>query len=210
MFLFKEPITDNSKLAHFKNPFFSSLDLIRMFQLMNTLGQKGLKSVMGGGFIRDSFLSKPIKDIDLFIQQKEDESIEETLITLRSLGLDLKVDVPDFVVNYIDSIKDILCVLSTTLPNTSAPTQLIILKNSLDTPEQVIERLDFGVCQIGMDYMGNVWFTEAFLQDTLYNQMTLIRANSEADYKRSVSRYQRLSSEKFIGWPLKEGFKKTW
>jgi len=76
---------------------------------------------------------------------------------------------------------------------------LIQLDRSFN-PASIVERVDFGLCQIGFDLMGVVT-TPAYEFDKANQVFTLTRAESVEGVMRSIKRYERLS-QKYQGWPL--------
>ncbi|MBR1173917.1 hypothetical protein JQ617_08125 [Bradyrhizobium sp. KB893862 SZCCT0404] len=62
----------------------------------------------------------------------------------------------------------------------------------------IIDRVDFGLCQIGLDALGVVK-TAAYDHDKANQRLTLTRADSVEGVMRSIKRYNRLS-QKYQGW----------
>jgi hypothetical protein len=76
---------------------------------------------------------------------------------------------------------------------------LIQLAPSFNTAS-IIDRVDFGLCQIGADVLG-VITTPAYEHDKANQRLTLTRADSVDGVIRSIKRYNRLS-QKYVGWPF--------
>jgi hypothetical protein len=76
---------------------------------------------------------------------------------------------------------------------------LILLDKSFN-PTAIIDRVDFGLCQIGADLLG-VEYTPAYEYDRTNQCLTLTRAESVEGVRRSLKRYERLS-QKYVGWEL--------
>lgn len=72
--------------------------------------------------------------------------------------------------------------------------------SNLATPTEIIEEFDFGICQIGMTTNGEVFITDAFLDD--FNNKTLTIVNHRPG-ERKEKRISRMK-EKFPDWEFKE------
>src|SRR3546814_2316422 len=66
------------------------------------------------------------------------------------------------------------------------------------TPKGLLERLDFGICQIGFDGT-DVIRTPAYVRDRDNQTFTLIRCDNADQKERSRQRFERLSV-KYPGW----------
>lgn len=76
---------------------------------------------------------------------------------------------------------------------------LIQLERSFN-PASIIDRVDFGICQIGYDAVGVVK-TPAYEFDKAHQCFTLTRAETVGGVERSLKRFERLS-QKYQGWTL--------
>ena len=84
---------------------------------------------------------------------------------------------------------------------TGLPELNLILLEKEFNPASIIERVDFGLCQIGADPLG-VEYSAAYEFDHANRCFTLTRAESVDGVRRSLKRYERLK-QKYQGGPLR-------
>jgi hypothetical protein len=151
---------------------------------------------LAGGAIRDFDNARPVKDFDVFFTEGFDN------------------------INYLeDKLKD-LYIYKSECPGqymgggaasevggtmtfnsiVGLPELNLILLDKSFNPTGIIERVDFGLCQIGADCLG-VEYTPAYAYDRDNQCLTLTRAESVEGVARSLKRYARLS-QKYVGWEL--------
>lgn len=73
--------------------------------------------------------------------------------------------------------------------------------SNLSTPQEIIEEFDFGICQIGMTTNGEVFITDAFLQDFNNHTLTIVNHRPGARKDKRIKRMR----DKFPGWEVKDG-----
>jgi hypothetical protein len=172
--------------------------LLSIRAVLIELADQRIRSVAGGGILRDLYLDRPFKDIDLFVNAA-DASDEKILSVLISMGFDARVVVSNEAIEYL-SFTDVASVIEANHPVFSVPVQVIRVAQNNLSGERMIERLDLGPCQIGMDYHGSFWFTDQFWDDVSHRNFTVTRDEGN-DRERSIKRFDRLSV-KYIGWKL--------
>jgi hypothetical protein len=166
--------------------------------LLKTIREVAPGAYLVGGALRDLDNGRPIKDLDVFVPYGSD---------LTALEDALRSTYPEFLGScpgeYIDSCKEIAwtCRYGATLHGAVCSPELnIIVLAQGYVPEDLIRRVDFGLCQIGYDGEAVQW-TEAYETDKANRTLTLTRAEDAAGFRRSMTRYQRLAL-KYNGWPL--------
>ncbi len=152
------------------------------------------EAVCAGGAIRDHLHGLEPKDIDIFIE--DHEGLAQKL-TDHFKGWQGKLVVPTHVAQYM-AFENVHCVFEFVVPN-FPPVQLIVMTKKIE-PQAIIERHDFGICQVAHD--GHRFYrTDAFVNDYTGHTFTLIRCRDEKDWNRSMKRWERLS-KKYTGWRL--------
>jgi hypothetical protein len=172
------------------------LGQIRM--VLATFARERIRAVAGGGVLRDLYLDRPYKDIDLFVNAA-DASDEKVFGMLAELGFHAHLVVSNEATEYLE-FTDVASVIEATHPAVSVPIQVIRISANNLSGERMIERLDLGPCQIGMDYLGNFWHTEQFWKDVSERTFTITRSENR-DVVRSTKRFERLV-QKYVGWTL--------
>ena len=189
MFLFREPTT---------HPIFQGLASWTTRHALNVLSARGVDAVVAGGFLRDLWHGKKPKDVDIFVNASHINQLQAVSF-LREMGFDASVVVHQRAVEYL-KFADVAWVVEGTR-HAEFPIQIIGLVKNCDTAEQVVTRLDLGLCQIGMDFTGAWWASEHFLSDSDAKVMTVVRAESYHDRLRSTQRFNRLA-KKYPGFKL--------
>lgn len=151
---------------------------------------------LAGGALRDLDNGRPVKDLDVFFTEGAYDTsyLEDGLAKLgyfynsRCAGA--------YMTDAAGEVGG-----TTTYVNTDGLPELNLIQ--LDpsfNPASIVERVDFGLCQIGYDLMG-VISTAAYQFDKVNQRFTLTRAESVEGVMRSLKRYDRLS-QKYPGWEL--------
>ncbi len=179
-------------------PRDAEVTLGQIRSVLHALRDERIRSVTGGGVLRDLYLERPFKDIDIFVNAS-DASDLKVMAVLANLGLDSRVVVSNEATEYLD-FTDVASVIEAYHPNFDAPIQVIRVSDNNLSGERMIERLDLGPCQIGMDYLGNFWHTEQFWKDVSDRTFTITRSENR-DIARSTKRFDRLV-QKYVGWKL--------
>lgn len=153
---------------------------------------------LAGGALRDLDNGRPVKDLDVFFTEGAyDLSYLED--SLAKLGYYFKSRcAAQYMTGAAGEVDG-----TTTYVNTDdedLPELNLIQLDPSFNPASIIDRVDFGLCQIGADHMGVVT-TPAYEFDKLNQCFTLTRAESVEGVMRSLKRYDRLS-QKYPGWEL--------
>lgn len=170
----------------------------QMEMILREFQEVGIRAVIGGGILRDLHLNRPYKDIDLFTHA-DDADEDKILSVLRQMGFACQVVVCNEATEYL-SFTDVASVIEATHPSLEIPLQVIRMSANNGSPERLIERLDLGPCQIGMDYLGQFWVTTQFKADLMFKQFTITRSETR-DIERSTKRFDRLAL-KYPEWEL--------
>ena len=153
-------------------------------------------AVIAGGALRDLDNGREVKDIDVFYTDDLErplvlDYVLEGLFVYHSrcagIYMDDAADEVDGTATYISINGD--------LPDLN----LIQLRKDFN-PARVIDRCDFGLCQIGYDLRGVVK-TPQYEYDKANQCFTLTRAESIEGVRRSLKRFERLQ-RKYVGWKL--------
>jgi hypothetical protein len=171
----------------------------------------GSPAILAGGALRDLYNGKPVKDLDIFVSAYVPSGDEE-----QNGDFHIKSEVSTF--DAIDAhMKELGFLRDNIMPGSVLPDETdlersIIYKHHREgvldvnvcllripvSLKSVVERIDFGLCQIGCDCEGRTYATPAFFKDAFGEKFTLLRA---AGKERSLARYDRLK-DKYVGWPL--------
>jgi len=164
-----------------------------MFRLWSVLPS----AVLAGGALRDLDNGRPVKDLDVFHTEIEypvcylDDGLAKAGYHFHSqcggtymMGAAAEVD-------------------STSLyrSNKGLPDLNLIRLLTGFNLEKIINRVDFGICQIGLskrDFM----VTDAYRRDRVDKCFTLTRADSVEGVRRSLNRFERLR-RKYHDWELR-------
>jgi hypothetical protein len=168
-------------------------DLLYALSVVKEANRYRELTVIAGGALRDHLNGKFIKDIDVFI--RTDRPSSEVLADLQTVFMEAEME---FDLSYADN-PDVAAVIDLRYSVSGIPIQVILLKRG-DTREDILQRIDLGICQVGYDEDG-LFCTKAFTDDFLHKTMTIVRCDSAGEYRRSIRRFERLS-EKYINWTL--------
>lgn len=149
---------------------------------------------LAGGAIRDFDNGRPIKDFDVFFMEPDirwndlDVLLEKEYTSSRHCNG-----------AYIDAASEVIGSFTYSSLTGGIDLNFVQLDPSFN-PADIIERVDFGLCQIGYDLLGVVK-TPAYDYDKAHGVLTLTRAETVPGVQRSLKRYERLT-QKYQGWPL--------
>jgi hypothetical protein len=154
----------------------------------------GGDAVLAGGALRDLVNGVEIKDLDIFVPWSL-EAYNGMRERLRLEGATLGQYVPPFAASY-GSMKDVIAILG--FEFRGLPLNIIFLSSEEEkfSVYSVISRIDFGICQIGMNREGILQVTPAFLNDLTRKTFTNLRFGDEPRARR---RWERIS-QKYPGW----------
>jgi hypothetical protein len=154
---------------------------------------------LAGGAIRDFDNQRQVKDLDVFFTETGDQFAFSALEdSLAKLGYFYRTQCNG---QYMDGAANEVEGTTTYLSTEGQP-ELNLIQLAPDfNSAGIIERVDFGLCQIGADCLG-VTYTPAYEFDRTNQVLTLTRAESVDGVRRSLKRYVRLS-QKYVGWELR-------
>lgn len=149
---------------------------------------------LAGGALRDLDNGRAVKDLDVFYTDNDpgfalDEALKKQGYTYH------KYCAGDYM-HASGEVQDACVWVSS---HGQPDLNLVHLVPSFN-PASIIDRVDFGLCQIGCDALG-VTSTPAYQYDKEHQCFTLTRAESVEGVERSLKRYARLS-RKYPGWRL--------
>lgn len=181
-------------MRHFLSPFLEVAAAIR-----SATGVAHL----AGGCLRDTIFGKPVKDVDVFVHANSD-FVEIEAALAGAFGSAKLVMQTDF--SSCAGMADVLSSMEYLVGPEGLRVNVIEL---IGTPTlmEVLQRMDFGICQVGHDGEDLV-FTEAYEIDAALHTFTVTRRDDDPSYARTLNRWARIS-EKYQGWELYDPFAKA-
>lgn len=152
-----------------------------------------------GGALRDLDNGVAVKDIDLFVlvppllRESFDPAFYEAALRCCVPGLEVTEQLHT---DYCDFRDEVFHVTTCRVAGFEYDVQIIFA--ALDTEMEAIERVDFGLCQIGWTG-AELIRSEAYDIDKACRQFTLLQCPSDYHRKRSVRRYERFLA-KYPDW----------
>jgi hypothetical protein len=151
---------------------------------------------IAGGAVRDTILQKQIHDIDVFMH---DEHVEEAAALLRSACSYVKVGEWKQYLQFSDPAMTRVAKFEKA--DETIPICIIGLVPQVSSPENNIARFDFGICMVAFD--GNkIMRTAEFDRDAESKTFTLHRADNQAQFTYSMSRFEKITAGRYTGWSL--------
>jgi hypothetical protein len=152
------------------------------------------EALLAGGCIRDCINNVPVNDFDIFVP--EDMAwIARRAIKDTHPKLGRSIPEPYFTHN--NDVRSVSYYEGDAL----TPVNIIGVTRGTCTPEQQLERFDFGICRVAFDG-DNLWKDLSFDRDMLQKTFTLTDAYQTCDQLNySLGRFERLSA-KYQGWKL--------
>jgi hypothetical protein len=164
--------------------------------VLATLQQIAPEAHIAGGAVRDTVLQKQIHDIDMFMK---DEHVEEAAALLRSHCSYVKVVEWTQYLDFSDPAMT--SVAKFEKADETIPVCIIGLLPQFASPEVNIARFDFGICMAAFDGKRTMRAAE-FDQDEKAHTFTLCRADSQAQFTYSLSRFEKITAARYAGWSL--------
>ena len=169
---------------------------------------------VAGGAVRDTILQRPVKDIDLFL---DDVATDDAARLLRSKFGYVKVG--EWAQYEMFSDPVVVRLAKFEKADEIIPVCLIGLRSPLSIHEN-IERFDFGICMAAWDGR-DIITTDKFDEDRARETFTLWRADNQPQFAYSMVRFQKLTRDRYAGWRLavrpefehlarEHAFKSTW
>jgi hypothetical protein len=150
---------------------------------------------IGGGAVRDSLLNRPIKDIDLFL---DDAFTDSAAKVLRSEFGFVKVGEWTSYENFSDPAVARLAKFEKA--DEAIPVCLVGLKRARGMQDN-LRRFDFGTCMAAWD-SDEVYTAPEYTIDTTEKTFTLCRADDLPQFTYSMSRFHKLTADRYAGWKL--------
>jgi hypothetical protein len=150
---------------------------------------------IAGGAVRDTIQGQPIKDIDLFLGAA---ALNDAAVLLRSKFGYVKVG--EWAHYEMFSDPAVERVGRFERADQTIPVCLIGLHRPRDGFENV-KRFDFGICMAHWSGR-NITTSEQFDGDRSNKQFTLCRADNQSQFDYSMSRYHKLTADRYNGWGL--------
>ena len=164
--------------------------------ILTTLQHVAPEAHIAGGAVRDTILKKGIHDIDVFMA---DEHVEEAAALLRSSCSYVKVGEWKQYLGFSDPAMTRVAKFEKA--DEVLPICVIGLLPGFTTPQDNIARFDFGICMAAYDGAQTILATE-FDRDEKAHTFTLCRADNQAQFDYSLSRFEKITSARYIGWSL--------
>ncbi len=159
---------------------------------------------LAGGAVRDTIMGKSVKDLDVFIHAHTLEDFQVsckrldreygTSKTERDVIAEYRtwhheiVGVRDYVINGLD-----VQVIGFDVPNFSL--------------QAILDKIDYGICRVGLDELGGIYTTPEFREDRR-NSIFTLHYVGQSGLAPSIRRFARLSA-KYPTWGVAvvDGFK---
>lgn len=149
------------------------------------------EAVLAGGAPRDLILGGTVKDLDIFVGPTL-TNLDEVL-TIRYGWRRIK----QCNMSYCALHTPISTVLTYSVPGLEYEVQIVQLTN-LDTPHDVIARMDFAACQVGYCSPSHWVYTPDALKDFLNRTITMREPDDHIQECRSLARAERFT-DKYAG-----------
>lgn len=164
--------------------------------VLATLQQVAPEAHIAGGAVRDTILQKQLADIDLFMA---DAHVEEAAALLRSACGYVKVGEWQQYLGFSDPAMRRVAKFEKA--DERIPICIIGLVPDCAKPRANIERFDFGICMAAFN--GKV-ITRApeFDRDMEAQTFTLFRADNLAQFRYSMTRFNKITRDRYSGWKL--------
>jgi hypothetical protein len=151
---------------------------------------------IAGGAVRDTILHKPIHDIDVFMG---DEHVEGAAALLRSACGYVKVGEWKQYLKFSDPAMTRVAKFEKA--DETIPICIIGLCPDYANAKANLARFDFGICMAAFDGKQTIR-TEEFESDAENRTFTLLRADNESQFAYSMSRYEKITAGRYIGWSI--------
>jgi hypothetical protein len=151
---------------------------------------------IAGGAVRDTILLKPIHDIDVFMS---DQHVEGAAALLRSSHSYVKVGEWKQYLKFSDPAMTRVAKFEKA--DETIPICIIGLQPKYANVKSNLSRFDFGVCMAAFDGKETVR-TREFDFDAKERTFTLHRADNGAQFAYSMSRYEKITAGRYVGWSI--------
>ena len=150
---------------------------------------------IAGGAVRDTLLERPIRDVDVFLSEGATNAAASLLRS--QFGF---VKVGEWESYEMFSDPAVSRVAKFEKADETIPVCLIGLKYPR-TMQDNLARFDFGVCMAGWDGE-EVYTAPEYKTDIECKTFTLRRADDQAQFNYSMSRFEKMTADRYAGWQL--------
>ena len=150
---------------------------------------------IGGGAVRDTLLERPIKDIDLFLDVASIDAAAKLLRSEFSF-----VQTGERKSYKMSSDPTVVRVATFEKADETIPICLIGLKQTQGMQAN-LARFDFGLCMAGWDG-DKVYTAPEYKIDSEQKTFTLCRADNQTQFDYSMSRFDKMTADRYAGWQL--------
>jgi hypothetical protein len=164
--------------------------------ILATLQQIAPEAHIAGGAVRDTILQRQIHDIDVFM---DDKHVESAAALLRSSCSYVKVGDWKQYLGFSDPVMTRVAKFEKA--DETTPICIIGLQANYTKPFPNIGRFDFGICMAAFDGE-NIMRSTLFERDVEAQTFTLHRADNEAQFNYSLSRFEKITAGRYRGWTL--------
>jgi Poly A polymerase head domain len=171
--------------------------------MLNTIRSLCPTAHIGGGAVRDTLLQRPIRDIDLFL---DEAATDEAAKVMRSkFGF---VKVGEWKSYEMFSDPAVKRVAKFEKADETVPVCLIGLWlegfqcfHGVFDMQTNLSRFDFGICMAGWDG-SEVYTAPEYKTDIEQKTFTLCRADDWPQFHYSMARFDKMTAERYAGWKL--------
>jgi hypothetical protein len=164
--------------------------------ILKTIRKLDPTAHIAGGAVRDTLLERPIKDIDVFLHYAY---IDEAARQLRSEFGYVKVGEWTQYLGFSDPIISGLAKFEKA--DEATPISLIGLNAEGADVELNLYRFDFGICMAAWDGEKVITLPE-YRRDLEAKSFTLCRADNYWQFVYSMSRFNKMTADRYAGWKL--------
>jgi hypothetical protein len=169
--------------------------LERYNPILNAIKDLDSTAHIGGGAVRDTLLERPIRDIDLFL---EADATDGAACVLRSRFGYVKVG--EWKSYEMFSDPAVIRVAKFEKADEAIPICLIGLKHPR-MMQANLERFDFGICMAAWNG-DEVYTAPEYKIDIEQKTFTLCRADNKLQFAYSMSRFDKMTADRYAGWKL--------
>ena len=163
--------------------------------ILNAIKDLDSTAHIGGGAVRDTLLERPIRDVDLFL---EADATDGAACVLRSRFGYVKVGEWESYEMFSDPA--VIRVAKFEKADETIPICLIGLKHPR-MMQANLERFDFGICMAAWNG-DEVYTAPEYKTDIERKTFTLCRADNQPQFNYSMSRFDKMTADRYAGWRL--------
>ncbi len=169
--------------------------LERYNPILNAIKDLDSTAHIGGGAVRDTLLERPIRDVDLFL---EAAATDGAACVLRSRFGYVKVGEWESYEMFSDPA--VIRVAKFEKADETIPVCLIGLKYPR-MMQANLGRFDFGICMAAWNGE-EVYTAPEYKTDIERKTFTLCRADDQWQFNYSMSRFNKMTADRYAGWKL--------